>query len=259
MIQMTRARLRRPGTPEQRDSGPPDLSSLLTQGPPARRQALTRRLTTILGTLAVPDRTSTGRELLAALDRSLTAGGLNAAWLALAVLTGRLPVSSEVRRLARASRLDSALPTLLDSLDEAGQLSATVWAEVEVITGRALVDVHDTARNPLATGIQRVARQAARRWQRDHDVILIGWTDGFTAYRRLSALQSDQALNGAGPGRSSSDSPESTDQAEAADDRVLVPWRCTHLVPELPAEAGPGPSLSGVRPVLGVDDGIDRF
>ena len=63
--------------------------------------------------------------------------------------------------MARASRLDGALPALLAALDDSGQLAATAWPEVEVVTGRVLVDVHNTARNPVATGIQRVARQAA--------------------------------------------------------------------------------------------------
>ena len=42
------------------------------------------------------------------------------------------------------------------------------WPEVEVVTGRVLVDVHHTARNLFATGIQRVVRETARRWIRDH-------------------------------------------------------------------------------------------
>jgi glycosyltransferase involved in cell wall biosynthesis len=100
---------------------------------------------------------------------------------------------------------------------------------VEVVSGRVLVDLHDTARNPVPTGIQRVARQVARTWNREHDVILVAWTEDFTAYRRLSAREASTVLN---------EPPRLGPHSLAPGGRLVVPWKCTHLVPELPAEPG---------------------
>jgi glycosyltransferase involved in cell wall biosynthesis len=161
-----------------------------------------------------------------ALEDALGAGGLEEAWLALAVLTGRLPDSAQVRSLARATRLDGPLPALFDALSDSGQLTVPEWCEVEVVTGRVLVDLQDTVGNPFPTGIQRVARQVARRWARDQDVILIGWTEGFTAYRRLTPEESATVLD-----RHSRNSPIGSQHGPS----VVVPWQCTHLVPELSA------------------------
>jgi glycosyltransferase involved in cell wall biosynthesis len=213
-------------------SARPDLNTVLTQGPAERSEALARRVETVLDTLGCPSPASTGRALLTALDRAIAGGGLGAAWLALAVLTGELPLSSDVRRLARASQLDGALPALLTALDDSGWLTATAWPEVEVVTGQVLVDVHDTAQNLVATGIQRVARQAARRWQQHHDFTFIGWSDGFTGYRRLSVGETSRAVHGVETGPTGSDR---SGPSVPASDGVLVPWKCTHLVPELPA------------------------
>jgi glycosyltransferase involved in cell wall biosynthesis len=130
------------------------------------------------------------------------------------------------------------LPSVLAALDNSGQLGATAWPEVEVVTGRVLVDIHNTARNPFATGIQRVARQVSQRWRRQQDVTLIGWNDGLTGYRRLSALEVENAVHGVDSARSRTNSPFPADPAR---ENVLVPWRCTHLVPELRAEMEQAP------------------
>ena len=235
---------------------PTDLNVLFGQGPPERSEALARRVKLVLTTLGVPSPVSTGPALLTALDRSIVDGGLSAAWLALAVLTGQLPVPSEVRALARASRLDGALPALLAALDDSGQLAATAWPEVEVVTGRVLVDVHNTARNPTATGIQRVARQAAQRWRWHQGVTLIGWNDSLTAYRRLSALEVEKAVHGVETARSR---PDSTVPADRASESILVPWRCAHLVPELRAEVEQAPRYQAFARFSGSTTGLIGF
>ena len=125
---------------------------------------------------------------------------------------------------------------LFQVLKETGHLDASAWVDVEVVTGQVLVDVHHTARNLFATGIQRVARETVRRWSRDHEVLLVGWTEGYEAFRRLSPSQVETALGRPNAatytepvGRDLNSSPNTAETA-------LVPWMCTHLVPELPAE-----------------------
>ena len=88
---------------------------------------------------------------------------------------------------------------LFDAWQESAPTQADTWPEVEVAVGRVVVDLHHTSRNLFATGIQRVARETARRWADRADVLIIGWTDGYTGYRRLGTAEIESALEGDGP------------------------------------------------------------
>jgi glycosyltransferase involved in cell wall biosynthesis len=165
---------------------------------------------------------------LAALEECARDLGPHEAWLTLAVLTARLPEVSTVHRVVRAARLDGALPVIYEALRDSGILDATSWPEVEVVTDRVVVDLHHTARNLTATGITRVVRESARRWAHEHEVIFVGWTDRFASYRRLSSTEVDRMLAG---------SEQSVPPSRCPSESVIVPWKCTHLVAELPVEA----------------------
>ena len=213
-----------------------DLAGLLARGPDPHRRALAGRIETLLVALEMRP-PPTGGGALQAVERALQDGGPHEAWLALAVLTARLPMPAQVAELVRESRLDGPLRSLGAAFCRAAPADGTPWPQVEVVSGQVLVDVHDTSRNPVPTGIQRVARQATSRWQQDHEIVLIGWTTGFTAYRRLNAAERDAVLLGHRP------LPE--DPSPGARD-VLVPWKCIHLVPELPAELEQAPRYQTV-------------
>ena len=85
-------------------------------------------------------------------------------------------------------------------------------------------------------------------------VILIGWTDGFTAYRRLSAVESA----GAAPVRRVGQTTDPVSRNRPSD-RVLVPWKCTHLVPELPAELDQAPRYQAFAEFSGSTTGLIGF
>ncbi len=220
-----RARVR--ATMERSPAGSGGLLEVLDGNDVERAAAIRDRIETLLRALDSPVDGRPSHELLAALADALTDPTRPLTWLALAVLTGRLPDSPTVQRTVRASRLDGALPALNQALIDAGQLDAGRWQPIEVITGKVLVDLHHTARNLFATGIQRVARETARRWKRDHQALIVGWTEGYANFRLLSAAEIDWALNGA---------KEKPVEATAQKSTVIVPWRCTHLVAELPVE-----------------------
>jgi glycosyltransferase involved in cell wall biosynthesis len=222
-------RLRTPVLRSASSASPNSLSDALDQGSDECRTALQNRIRVLLSALTHPVTTPDSTRLLAALELALTDLGPEKAWLAVSVLTGRFPDVATVQRTLRAARLDGVLTALFQALRQSGQLEAASWPDVEVLVGRVLVDVHHTARNLFATGIQRVARETARRWKRDHDVILLGWNEGYTGFRRLSSDEVGAALMRIGDGESASESwPE----------QVIVPWKCTHLVAELPVEPG---------------------
>jgi glycosyltransferase involved in cell wall biosynthesis len=211
-----------------RRAEPARLGPLFDGQPRERQGALAARIRTLVQALGVAPPSDPHLAVLPAiLERALTGARAPEAWLAVAVLTGRLPDPPTVQRTHRTMRLDGPVAALLQALQDSGQLERDEWPDVEVITGRVVVDVHHTARTEVATGIQRVARETVRRWSRDHSPVLLGWTNAYTALRRLSANEIDTALNG----RRSAEDVRADDGSG-----VVVPWRCTHLLPELLAE-----------------------
>lgn len=232
---------------------PSTLAQLLVSDPPERRQALRKRMDTFLVTVGSRPTGGDTDESLSALEAVLAGSGPEEAWLALAVIAARLPTVSEVRRLHRAARLGEALPALFDFVSQVSSDDCDtpeVWPEVEVISDCVVVDLNHTASNVVATGIQRVAREVGRRWDRDHEMVAIGWAKGYRSFRRLPPDERLIALEGKTEQAGSDDrfydeawedakrrrDPGSDKGNEPDTTPALVPWRCTHLVPELPAE-----------------------
>jgi glycosyltransferase involved in cell wall biosynthesis len=199
------------------------LGDLLDRGPAWRRTVLAERAGTLLTAIGTPSRGDTAN----ALGRALDAAGPHEMWLAIAVLTGQLPDAAAVRQATRAMRLDGPLAAMAEALTESGKLDTTEWPPVEIVTGRVVADVHHTATTSFATGIQRVARETARRWRRDHDLVLLGWADGHKALRHLTPAEIHAVLGTPGDAPVRASVPAAT---------IVVPWRCTYLLPELLAE-----------------------
>jgi glycosyltransferase involved in cell wall biosynthesis len=260
----------------------PRLATLLLAEPSERRTAVSNRIATFVTTATAAPRLPGTSWLIEALDSALRNATPSICWLAITVIGAEMPGSRDVVRLHRACRLGEGLHVLESILHEKGALASGEWPDVEVISDAVVVDLQHTARDPLPTGIQRVSREVARRWVRDHDVVLIGWTKDYKAYRRLTSRErshiiegspyTDQPVEVAG-GAGWAPEPDAADEAirglpehppdvEAllGDDwsallartfesrpsppgppppeGVIVPWRCMHVVPELPAEGG---------------------
>ncbi|MGX7680720.1 glycosyltransferase family 4 protein [Jatrophihabitans sp. DSM 45814] len=197
-----------------------------------RRDALRARIGTILAALGAPREVAESldsKTLLAALASRLEASDASEHWLALSVISGRNVLQREVLNATRTTMLDGALETLSPLL-VAPRLELLRgdqrWPTVEVVSNAVLVDLQHTSQTTFATGIQRVARETARRWAENHDVVLVGWSNRYDHLRRLSADEQQRALFGR---RTSTNDhrPEST---------VLIPWKSTLLIPELGAE-----------------------
>lgn len=205
----------------------------LSLSPLWETDALLTRGKLLLATLGGPTPDDEPLHLIRLLATALSPVEPAKVWLAIAVLTGELPDSARVLRMAREMRLDGPLVPLVDLLKRCRPPLRGPWPRVEIVTNRVLVDVYHTSRNVFATGIQRVARETSRRWARDHDVVFVGWRSDYANLRRLSAAEVSIALQDSEPEASQ---PFQSDTAAASD--VLVPWRCSHLIPELPAETG---------------------
>lgn len=142
-------------------------------------------------------------------------------WKAHTGLRARMPLAEEVIDSRRRIRLDGPASALTHlSKLPAGE------ADVRYLDRCVLVDLFHTARTDLATGIQRVARLTARRWDRDHDVTLVGWDRNERALRLLTEPERRRALG-------------EQEGSEAPDDHVeevVVPCGGTYVLPELAVE-----------------------
>ena len=210
---------------------------ILTSAPTARprlahdshREAWTRRvplLRAALGgtaeSLRVP--VASHHDLAAAVTDVIDTRNRSHVWLALAVLTGRLPDRTTVVELARASEFDDGV-SLWRAVVELTTDESADW-RVRVATDEVLIDVAHTASTVLTTGIQRVARETTRRWLRDHDCTPVSWSRNFQSLRELTEVERARIVQS----RAEEDveaRPEAT---------VVVPWHGTYLLPELAAE-----------------------
>ncbi len=203
------------------------------------RRSLRQRLRTLLSAFDVelPDAVATD-DLLDAAERALSPLTPTTAWLALAVLSGRYPDAAAVQRFVRRARLDGGAAALDDEVIAPSlRDDRQHWLPVELVSGQVLVDLNDTSATSFATGIQRVARESARRWHRDHAPILVGWHPRGPALRRLSAAETQRGLTG---------SADAVTRSTPADSPVVVPWRCTYVLPELRAEPHLTAALHGL-------------
>jgi glycosyltransferase involved in cell wall biosynthesis len=215
-----------PRVPQPTHSLP--LPARVNVSAPAERKVLLSRLELVVATLSGAPAPEDRSRLIARFDDLLATADASSVWLALAVLEARLPTAWDVRRAVRAIRLDGVGAAFGTSRGQAARSwvgTSRRSADVRVIRGAVLVDVDHTARTDLATGIQRVARETVKRWSRDHDVTLVGWTDAYHALRPLTADEITKALTGEG-------SPRTDD----VPDVVVVPWESTYLLPELSPE-----------------------
>jgi glycosyltransferase involved in cell wall biosynthesis len=145
-------------------------------------------------------------------------------WLVLAAMTGRLPDHTTVVEVARAAEFDDGASLWATVAERTTDESAA--RQVRIAVDEVLVDVAHTARTPLATGIQRVARETTRRWLASRECTPVSWSDGYESVRELTATERSR-FGSAAPGA----------VEEPADTTVVVPWRATYVVAELAAES----------------------
>ncbi len=192
---------------------------LLPLRPHVSAEAWQARMATLAGALGRPVADEHGVNLRA-VRRHLAGATPETIWLALAVLGARLPAPDDVVDAHRALQVHGPAAVFRAARKTATAASAT--RSVEVVTGVTVVDMGDLVLYPLGTGIQRVARMAGRGWRDRHAFVAVGWTADMDAMYRLDDAERDAALGLAGPPATA-----------PASDTVVIPWRCTYVLPEL--------------------------
>lgn len=183
---------------------------------------------------------------------AVSSGDSRVIWLVLAVLTAELPLVEDVVAVRRRIRVQGADETVRALVTQACDHRANeVAPTVRVLRDAVLVDLEHTAQTRLATGIQRVARQTAARWDRDHDVQLVGWTSDGRALRSLTVAERARALTGEDTGSAGGDGegPES----------IVVPRGGAYLLPELVTESDRLGRLAALGRYGGVRTGVIGF
>lgn len=177
------------------------------------------------------------REAVAVLDvlaRRVRAGGDAAQlWLLLAATTGTLPLEEQVVAARRAMDLEReamAVRHLVAALGDGGE-SDTLHG-VQAMVGGCLVDAGHTALSDLNTGIQRTVRETYKRWHGQVPAVPVAWSHDFHALRTLSPEElwrvtawDDRLVGSSARGIATGALPS-----------LVLPWRCTVFLPELPPE-----------------------
>lgn len=204
-------------------------------------EALHQRILVVARTLGVlVDETFSASETLDLVARAVRASDdVEQAWLLHVGITGSFPHVAELALLRRKLALSTDATVML------GVLEATIDRQsrthsglrtIEVVEGEVLVDVDFCARYEHNTGIQRVVRHTVPHWQDDPERShrLVAWLQDSTGYRSLTDRETDRVLHWEdrrferGPDRIFTD-----DDLDTA--HVLVPWRSTLILPEVPA------------------------
>ncbi len=238
-----RARGRRPGSAVV---GPDDAAAAGAMDAASLTDAFVRRLAVVAdlagGSLLGPHRgvASDVTQAVARFEAAATASGLAAptlAWLARVAVSGSYPDEAELDLTTQLLQLDgpSGLSgCVVDAWRAALDEGRASGAQLGVLDGGVAVDVTHTASWDLHTGVQRVTRETAARWAERHDAVLFAWDYPRGAPLALTGVE--VARFGAWRERVGNDTTLRHDPV-ADTTTVLVPWRSTVVVPELPAEA----------------------
>jgi len=156
----------------------------------------------------------------------------SALWLTMAAVSTTFPRDEDLESVRRQFELSGPVEAALALLDwgfSAMQRNGAPTATLK-ITSNVVVDVDYCARLDLHTGIQRVVRETVPRWAQAHEIDIVAWSGGFGAYRPLDAVEEGRVLRGSGPvGRSH------LYVSKVAE--IVVPWRTTLVLTELPGDA----------------------
>lgn len=196
-----------------------------TRNRPSFATGWSDRLATLAGALGLDASLAENEaDIQTVLNRLVDASDRSQVWLALAVMTGRLPESSLVQETARRAELDST--ALLEAIRKETTVDSIRW-KVIVEQSAVVIDVSDTVTTTMTTGIQRVVREVAKRWRTRPHVRFIAWTEGHQAMRELEIGEAARIREG---------------RARVGDDpvrvetTVVVPWQTTFVLPEVSAE-----------------------
>jgi glycosyltransferase involved in cell wall biosynthesis len=210
--------------------------------------ALASRLRTVARVLleddlpAEPDPWRQAARLLDALTRSVQRDlAPDRMWLLYTAVSTVFPEADELTAALRTFDLstpEEAMLWLLERCFLVGRHGGWPELEIELLTDSVVVEVDFSARHEIHTGIQRVVRSTLPRWHRDQQITPVAWTPERGAFRTLLDDEADRVLRWRGAHAATGDGSSVGDLADGDDRprwRLIVPWHCTVVLPEVPA------------------------
>jgi glycosyltransferase involved in cell wall biosynthesis len=157
------------------------------------------------------------------------------AWLLLTAIWAAYPTSEDVEQARRVLRLSPTREAFFWFLDRrmATDFASAEVSELQVVTDEVVVDVDQTAREDLHTGIQQVVRSTFPVWMRSRPVLPAAWTTGSKAWRGLTSAEERNLLEWQ-PERGG---PRGRDEEVSGSARapvVLAPWQTVVVLLEFP-------------------------
>ncbi|MCU1498395.1 MAG: glycosyltransferase family 1 protein [Acidimicrobiales bacterium] len=169
-------------------------------------------------------------ELIASVHTDLRADAL---WLLHVAVTGTFPGTAAMADALRAFELEGPDEIELwltrtwrhTALDHRSGLTA-----LRVVSDAVVLDVTNTSRLDLHTGIQRVIRSAAPHWVELGTSVPVAWTEGWQGYRTLTAAERHRVFSW----EAHQAGVEAADALGAPLDEptLVVPWRTTVVLAE---------------------------
>lgn len=156
------------------------------------------------------------------------------AWLLSTAASGNLPLPEHVEDLLRAFELSTGPADAEIALLRRARASLAAKGadrRLVVVSDAIVVDVNFSAKNDKHTGIQRVTREVSPRWDAQHDITLVVWSDDERALRTLDAAERARVLEW--PADSMLPHPVRPSAASDEPPVTLVPWQSTVVLPEV--------------------------
>lgn len=155
-----------------------------------------------------------------------------AAWLGLVAALGRYPMPDELERAERALRHGvNSLAVMMVSLHESSPARSRT-AGLRPLPGRVLIDVTNTSRTDLHTGIQRVVKEVASRWLTDGRSVAVIWDPSRQVLLELASSEAERIKSWADHLPTQTGSVEDVRSPAAAQDDIVVPFGATFVLPE---------------------------
>lgn len=168
------------------------------------------------------------------------AEGLAETWLLHIALVGVIPEPEQVSDLRR--RLDlttdgSAIVAVLESTVDIASREGGSRRTMRLVSDRVLVDVNFCATHDHNTGLQRVVRKTMPHWLKAGlPVEFVVWTRDGDGYRALNPDERERVFDWDARHRRQSSSGARSQRDDSRDDEaeMIVPWRTTLFLPEVP-------------------------
>lgn len=181
---------------------------------------------------AVAAQTELGGLLEAAADAAARAADKSCIWLLFIAVSGALPTDDEVLALDRELHRSSETSLGIRALQTCGQTALerhSQLRQLEIVTSAPIIFVDFVAKHGFNSGVQRVTRGFAKRWNEKHPAVFVAMTGEPSGFRRLNADEADRVFDWTFERYS-----EEWDHIYDPTGSVVVPWQTTLFLPEIP-------------------------